>query len=117
MSETFTPDRLIAGDFPIVTEEMVITGESLTRGTVVGKITASGKGVVVNSGGTDDGRRTAYGVLLETADATAADKTVTIALTGEFNEDELVFGGTDTITTHRATLRGLCIFAKDPVSA
>lgn len=111
--ETKTYRNLRAGDFPVVTESMVIlTGEVITEGTVLGKITASGKGVIVNSAGTDDGRRTAYAVLLQDVDATSADVTAPVALCGEFNENKLIFGGTDTVETHRATLRGLSIYPK-----
>jgi len=81
-------------------------------GTVLGKITASGKLAVVNTAGTDDGRRTPYGILLEAVDATSADKPCAIALAGTFNATALIFGGTDTIATHKAGLRDIGIYTK-----
>jgi hypothetical protein len=111
MAETFTPDRLIAGDFPIVTEAVTIDTGTLTRGTVLGKITASGKCVICNSAGTDDGRRTPYAVLLEDVDASSDDVLAAAALSGTFDDAVLVFGGTDTISTHKAALRDLGIYA------
>jgi hypothetical protein len=42
-------------------------------GTVLGKITASGKYVAYDDDGTDDGRRTAAGILYAGVDATSAD--------------------------------------------
>jgi hypothetical protein len=68
--------------------------------------------VVVNSAGTDDGRRTPYGVLAEDVNATSAAKRSVAYLTGNFNERLLVFGGTDTIETHRDNLRELGIFTQ-----
>lgn len=38
-SEAYTPDRLIAGDFPIRTETVTLDTGDLTRGAVLGKIT------------------------------------------------------------------------------
>jgi hypothetical protein len=111
MSETFTPDNLVTGDFPMMTEAVTVDTGTLARGTVLGKITATGKCVICNSAGTDDGRRTPYAVLLETVDASSADVEAAAALTGCFNEAALVFGGTDTIATHRSALRDLSIFA------
>jgi hypothetical protein len=117
-SENFSYDNLIAGDFPRVTEEVtVLSGANLVRGTVLGKITSGGQVVAVNSGGTDDGRRAAYAVLAEDVNASAGDKVGVAYLTGEFNVNKLIFGGSDDIDDHRATLRGLCIFAKSAVAA
>jgi hypothetical protein len=119
MSETFTPDKLIAGDFPIRTEAAtVVSGAgALPRGRVLGKITTGGKLVSVESDGTDDGRRTPYAVLLEAVDATSADKVASVALTGEFNSGALSFGGTDTTTTHKAAMRDLSLFVVVPQAA
>jgi len=109
---TFNADNLIAGDFPIVTEAVTIDTGVLARGTVLGKITASGKCVICDSAGTDDGRRAPYAVLLEAVDATSADVAAAAALTGEFNRAKLVFGGTDTYATHVVAMRDLCMFQK-----
>lgn len=110
MAETFTPDNLVAGDFPIVTEAVTVDTGVLARGTVLGKITATGLCVICNSAGTDDGRRTPYAVLLEDVDATSADQIAAAALSGAFNENKLVFGGSDTVATHKAALRDLGIY-------
>ena len=110
---TATQDSLFGGNFPVETlEATVLSGQNVTRGTVLGKITASGKLVIVNSAGTDDGRRAPYAVLADDCDASGGDKTALVYLTGSFNEDKLVFGGTDTISTHRDALRNLGIFAR-----
>lgn len=116
MSETFTPDKLIAGEYPLVTDQVtILSGQNLTRGAVLGKVTASGKHVICDSAGTDDGRRTPVAVLAENCDASAADKVATIYLSGAFNEAAVTFGGTDTVATHRAALRDLNIYLKKAV--
>jgi hypothetical protein len=62
----------------------------------------------VNSANTD-GSAHPKGVLLKDVAASASDSSdgVAIAFEGEFNEDALTFGGTDTITTHRSELEAI----------
>jgi hypothetical protein len=92
MSETFTPDGLIAGDYPIQTEAgTLITGQNLARGTVVGKITASGKFTTALSA-SSDGSQAVYGILADSVDATSADKACVVYISGEFNTNAMTFG-------------------------
>jgi hypothetical protein len=113
MTEVLTRDNLVAGDFPMITEELtILSGNNLKRGTVLGKITASGKCVAVDSS-KSDGSEVVFAVLSEDMDATLEDKQACAYLTGEFNKDALIFGGTDTIDTHKTALRNLSIFAKN----
>lgn len=108
--------NLIAGDFPQMTSsEIVLTGNDLAIGTVVGKITASSKLVAVDSANSD-GSENPYGVLAQKTDATTGDKTTVVWLTGEFNSERLIFGGSDTIATHKDALRLFSIFAVESVS-
>lgn len=116
-TETYTPDRLHAGDFPIVTAAgTILSGNNLTRGTVLGKITASGKLIAVDSAAAD-GSQTPYAILAQDTDASGADTTAPLYLSGEFNEGELTFGGADTADTHRAALRDLGIHLKAAIGA
>lgn len=118
MSETFTPDKLLAGDYPVVTDVVtILSGENLARGTCLGKITASGKHVIVNTAGTDDGRRAPVAILAEDCDASGGDKQAVVYLSGAFNEGAVTFGGTDTAATHRVALRDLNIYLKKAVAA
>lgn len=115
---SYTFDNLLAGEIEAGEGATIVSGAGiLARGSVLGKITASGKLALVNTAGTDDGRRTPYAVLLETTDATSADKVAPVALAGTFNSEALVFGGTDTIATHRAALRDLGIYTTTNVPA
>lgn len=113
MSETLTPDKLIADDYPIVTDIVTIgTAANLTRGTCLGKIAATGKYVICDSAGTDDGRRTPVAILGEDAAAASADVQAVIYLSGAFNAAAVTFGGTDTAATHKAALRDANIYLK-----
>jgi hypothetical protein len=51
----------------------VITGQNLAVGTVVGRITASGK-ITILAPGASDGSEVAFGVMAAPVDASAADK-------------------------------------------
>ncbi|MCM3567858.1 head decoration protein [Neobacillus mesonae] len=107
----------VGGVMPVVTETINLkSGASYVRGTVIGIVTATGEGTTVNSTASD-GSQTAYGVLADDVDATSETKPAAIYLTGEFNESALVFGGTDTADTHKASLRGLSIFVKKTIGA
>lgn len=111
--ETFTPDKLLAGDYPAVTDVVTILADQvLTRGTCLGKITTGGKHVICNSAGTDDGSRAPVAILAEDCDATGADKQAVVYLSGAFNQAAVTFGGTDTAATHRVALRNLNIYLK-----
>lgn len=115
---TLVYDKLIAGAQDIVTEPAVaVSGAGvLARGTVLGKITASGKLKTVNSANSD-GSQTPYAILAEGVDATSADTQIAVFLAGEFNSAALIFGGTDTATTHKAALRDIGIFLKTTQAA
>ena len=114
---TFTPDNLLAGDFPRVTQAVTVaSGNVLLRGTVLGRITASGKCAAVDST-QEDGSESPFAVLVDDVDATSEDKPGLAYLTGEFNEESLIFGGTDTADDHRDGCRALSIFLKQPVKA
>lgn len=111
--DTFERDNLFAGGVqPVVTDGITIKlGENLTRGTVLGVVTASGEAVAVDSAATD-GSEVPYAILQEDVDASSAAAPGSIYLTGEFNESALTFGGTDTADTHRKKLREIGIFLK-----
>ena len=117
-TETFSYDNLIAGDFPIVTDSVTIgTAADLTRGTVLGKITSSGK-YIKSLSGASDGSHTPVAILLEDAAAASADvENVPIALSGEFNDNAITLGTAHTVASIKAGLRALGIYLKTPVKA
>jgi hypothetical protein len=82
----------------------IAQGYNLTAGTVLGKITASGKYGPYDPTATD-GRQTAVGILMENADATNADVGANMLVHGIFIASALT--GLD--ATARGQLKG-CIF-------
>ena len=113
----FTPDNLIAGDFPVVTDTVTIAaGQVLQRGAVLGKITASGQYVLSDAGATD-GSQTPDAILAEDVDATGGDVQAPVYLTGSFNARRLQLGAGHTIAGVKTALRAKSIFIKDTVGA
>lgn len=51
-----------------------------------------------------------FAVLLDDVDATSVDVTAAIAERGHFDENHLIFGGTDTIETHRVAMRAIGLY-------
>lgn len=117
-TEVFNKDNIFAASQvqPVVaTAATVLSGEGvLKRGSVMGKVSLSGKLKLVNSS-EDDGSQHPYGILADDVDATSADATGVIFLTGEFNSDALIFDGTDTASTHESEARKIGLFFKKNV--
>ncbi|WP_198468997.1 head decoration protein [Acetomicrobium sp. S15 = DSM 107314] len=87
-------------------------GDSFTVPVMAG----SGAYVLVNSANTD-GSGVVECILAEDIESSAETQKAAVYLTGEFNESELVFGGTDTAAMHKAAARAKGIFFKTAVSA
>lgn len=115
MAETFVPENLIAGDYPLVTDIIIVDAGVLAIGSVLGKITATGKYILCNSAAVD-GSAVATCILAEAADASGGDINATVYLSGAFDENQLVFGGADTAATHREALRDKNIYLKKAVA-
>jgi len=119
VSETYIPDQLIAGRFPIVTGQSITVAESalLARGTVMGQVTATGK-YIKSVKTAVDGSQNPVGILADQADASAADvDNVALYLTGEFNGNSLIFDASWSLATLKPALRPEGIFIRDVVSA
>jgi hypothetical protein len=111
----FTPDSLHAGDFPIRTAKVtIVTGQNLVRGSVLGKITASGK-FNLSASAAGDGSNTPVAILAEDVDATAADKEAVAYITGDFNGRALTLGAGHTLAAVTLSLRDSSIFVADTV--
>lgn len=117
MAETFNYDNLFAGKIqPVVAGSETVTGAAYTRGTVMGRITASGKLVALDNALTN-GAENIYAVLAEDVDASGGDVEAAVYYTGEYNEDAVTFGGDDTVADHKVAARNIGIFFKPVVSA
>lgn len=114
--EIYTPDKLLAGDFPRVYESVTIaSGANLVAGAVLGIITSSGK-YALSAAAAGDGSEVPRAILLKDAAAAAADvSNVPVALTGEFNQNALTFGTGHTAASTKTGLRDIGIFLKTTV--
>lgn len=105
-SETFSPDRLVAGDPSrlLARKITLISGQTLSRGAVLGKITDGGKyNLSLSAAG--DGSETPDLILAEDTDASAGD-VVTIAYErGDFDENEITLGTAHTVASVQEGLR------------
>lgn len=88
--QTLSGIQLFAGDFPRVPKAVTILSGSgvVAKGTVLGKITASGK-YKPYSNAANDGSETAKLIAAEEIDATSTDVNTTAYASGHFNEAAL----------------------------
>lgn len=108
----YKPCNLIAGEYPRI--ERIITiasGSALTKGSVLGRVTASGK-FSLSASDTSDGSETPDAILAEDVDASAEDKQAVVYFSGEFNETALTFGNGHTLESIRAGLRSKSLFLR-----
>ena len=112
MSETFTPDNLIAGQTPIVGEgAILLSGQNVTRGTLLGKITTGGK-LKLSASASIDGSEVPYAIAAADTNATSGDTNIPIYLAGEFNANAITFGTGHTLASTKAALRDKGIFLR-----
>jgi hypothetical protein len=110
-SATYTPDNIIAGDADALTGEKItiIAGQNLIRGTVLGKITASGK-YTKSLSAAADGSQTPDYILAEDCDATSGDKLGMAYSRGDFIQEALTLGAGHTIASIKEGLRVKGVF-------
>ena len=105
-----TPDGLIGANADLLVHESItlISGQNCLRGTVLGKITASGKYNKSLSAAVD-GSETPVAVLAEDCDASGGDKVTVAYFRGDFRADKLILGTAHTLASIKAGLRTLNI--------
>jgi hypothetical protein len=103
---TYTPDALVAGNHELLVGRKVtiLTGQNLLRGTVMGKITASGK-YIASLAAAVDGSEVPDLILAEAADATAADVSALAYARGDFTTNALTIGAGHTAASIAEGLR------------
>lgn len=103
---TYSPDNLIAGcaDDLIARKIIVVSGQNLVRGAVIGKITASGKYALSLSTATD-GSEVPDLILAETTDASGADASALAYSRGDFTTQALTIGASHTAASITEGLR------------
>ena len=104
--ETLAHDKLIAGSTVHLHTRKItlISGQNLTRGAVLGKITASGKyNLSLSAAG--DGSQTPDAILAQDCDASGGDKEALAYFRGDFAESALTIGTAHTADSIREGLR------------
>lgn len=111
-TDTFSPDQLIAGGFPLMTRSVTLaSGQTLARGAVLGKITASGK-YVLSASAASDGSQVPDAILVDACDASGGDQTVGVYESGEFFGAALTLGTGHTLASIRDVLRDRSLFLR-----
>lgn len=114
---TFTPDRLVVGDHPLITRSgTLLSGQNLTRGALLGRITTGGK-LTLSLSASSDGSQTPVAILAEDCDASAADKACLFYEAGEFDQAAMTFGASHTADTVRDALAARSIYLKATMPA
>lgn len=111
-AETYTPDRLVLDTRLLVTRQVTIgTAANLARGTLLGRITASGK-YIRSLSAASDGSQTPVAILAHQADAAAADVSAGVYVAGEFDAAAVLFGASHTFASTRDALEARGIHLK-----
>jgi hypothetical protein len=118
VANVYLPDQLIAGPFQPVTHGItVLSGQGvLKRGTLIGRVTASGK-YIKSLAGASDGSQTVLAVLADDVDATSADALGGAYLTGEFNSNAMTYDSSWTLSALQLAGRAYDIYVKSMSAA
>lgn len=108
VTSTVTRDNLFAGDYPVVKGTVTVTeSQTLTRGAVLGIITANGEAQLLDTAAVD-GSQNFYAILLTDVTTAAAEtKVAPVALSGQFHSQGLSLGGATTIADIWSDARAL----------
>lgn len=113
----YVPCNLLAGEFPRVERLVTIaSGQNLTKGSVLGKITADGK-YILSASAANNGSEVPDVILAEDIDATNAEAQAVVYFSGEFNTKALKLGAGHTIQSISAELRLRNITLRQNLSA
>lgn len=111
----YDPNDIFASDHPIYTlpDAVILSGQNVVRGTVMGQITASGKWIKSLSAAVD-GSEVPAGILAADIDASAGDKSnAMIYLAGGFKAGRLTIGTAHTFASIKVALAKAGIFLYD----
>ena len=99
-------DGLIAGNYPLVAMEVIVSGPATSgitefkRGDVIALVNGTTPALVDSASTATDGTR-AVGIMCDNVVVNAGEqKTTTMYIKGEFNHRALRFGGSDTPADH-----------------
>ena len=107
-TDSFTPDRLIAGDEVLSDQITLLSGQNLARGAVIGKITASGK-YKLSLAASTDGSEVPLRILADDTDASGGDKLTPAYYNGDFDANAVILGTGHTVASVFEGLRSIGI--------
>lgn len=114
VQEFFTQDGLIAGDHILETDvETLENPSNLSRGAVLGKVTATSRVKLVD-GQASDGSQNPRFILTAAISTTGSPVSVGIYKSGDFNDSKISLGGTTVAADVKVALRNLAIYLKTP---
>lgn len=117
VATTYTPDRLVIGDHPLITRSgTLLSGQNLTRGALLGRITSGGK-LTLSLSASSDGSQTPIAILAEDCDASGGDKECLFYEAGEFDAAAVTFGASHTLASTRDALGARSIYLKSTMPA
>lgn len=110
--QTYIPDQLSAGHFPVMIDTAVIaTGQSLKRGAVLGQVKTTGEYLLCKTAASD-GSEAPAAILDQAIDTTQGARAASIRLTGEVLASQLTLGEGLTLAKAKAALRAVCLFIR-----
>ena len=104
-TETYEADSLIIGGNPDFGRGTLVSGQNLTRGAAIGRITASNK-LTLSVETATDGSQKPVGFLAHDTDASGGDTDCQFARGGWINEHVANFDNSWTVDTLNAALDG-----------
>lgn len=115
-TETFTYENLMGGGQKnaVQVPGTIAIGQSCARGTLLGLLTATGKWQLVDFQAIAN--YSDYGIAVEDLDTMAGEGLSTIFVEGEFNENGVTFGYSDTADDWRDTLKEHGIYLRASVN-
>lgn len=106
LTETWTPDDLIASGYPVENQvETILSGETIVRGCLLGRVTASGK-LKVSLAAANDGSQKPVFIAAYGMGTLAADTEAEVYKSGGFRLSALTLGAGHTAASVRAAFDG-----------
>lgn len=106
---TRTYANLIASTDFSTGSAVIATGQTLVRGTLLGKVTASGE-LIQSLAAAADGSQTPYAILNDDVDTTSGAKSAAILVEGTFNSGAMTFGTGHTAASTADGLKAIGIY-------
>lgn len=111
----YAPEQALLVSDEVVTRQItLLAGQNLKRGSVLGKITASGK-YVLSLTASVDGSQVPAVILADDTDATAGDKVTIAYFQATVDENALTFGAAHTAASTREALRDFGILLQSSI--